>query len=184
MTANGAKILAVAAMVVIAALGINTRVAKASTTGTAARWLPTSGQKRIAAIDFGSTPQAQDPAHCRIHYEADEPHLRKSHNHNAVGVKPYVTCNRSVQLIVLHVQMFKYHDLDLLTEKVGREFTQDSKHNVARFQQTDVAVACTNKKSTKWFAITWGKVLERGKWYYSPNPPGFRSEDRTLGCGT
>jgi hypothetical protein len=54
---------------------------------------------------------------------------------------------------------------------------------VARFQQTNVAVTCANKKSTKWFAITWGQVLVNGKWYYSTNPPGFASEDRTLGCG-
>jgi hypothetical protein len=57
--------------------------------------------------DFASTPQEQDPAHCQIHYDADEPHLRKSHNHNAVGVKPYVTCDRSVQSIILHVQIYK-----------------------------------------------------------------------------
>ena len=89
-----------------------------------------------------------------------------------------------MQSIILHVQMYKYHDLGLLSEKVGPEFTQDSRHNVARFQQTNVAVTCTNKKSTKWFAITWGQTLENGKWYYSTNPPGFASEDRTLGCGT
>jgi hypothetical protein len=184
MTANWARTLALAAAAVVVALGVNTGVAGASVAGPAARQSPVRSQERIRSTDFGSTPLEQDPAHCKIHYDAKEPHLRKSHNHNAVGVKPYVTCDRSVQTIVLHVQMFKYHDLGLLSEKVGPEFTQDSKHNVARFQQTNVAVTCTNKKSTKWFAITWGKVLENGKWYYSPNPPGFRSEDRTLGCGT
>lgn len=136
---------------------------------------------QLAVTAFSNSPRQQDPAKCQIHYEANEPHLRKSHNHNAVGVKPFVTCNRSVQLIVLNVQMYKYHFFGLLTEKVGPVFTQQSKHNVARFQQLNVAVACTSKASTKWFAVTWGKVLENGKWYFNN---GFRSPNRTLGCGT
>jgi hypothetical protein len=125
MTANWAKTLAIAAAVVTVALGVNTGVAGAGVARAAARQLPVGAPARIQPINFASTPQEQDPAHCQIHYDA-----------------------------------------------------------VARFQQTNVAVTCTNKKSTKWFAITWGQVLVNGKWYYSTNPPGFASEDRTLGCGT
>jgi hypothetical protein len=176
MTVRWIRILAVAAAATVV-FGAGTGAASASVAGN-------NVQARTLDRPFSSSALGQDPAKCQIHYDAKEPHLRESHNHKAVGVKPYVTCKRSVQLIVLHVQMYKYHFDGLLTEKVGPEFTQESKHNVARFQQLNVAVACTSKASTKWFAITWGKVLEGGKWYYSPNPPGLRSENRVLPCGT
>lgn len=173
--------LVVAAAVVSTAALMAVPAAASATPTAQAHPATAHSQSAISSFSFRSSPSQQDPAKCQIHYEPNEPHLRASHNHNAVGVKPFVKCQRSVQLIVLHVQMYKYHFFGLLTEPVGPVFTQQSKHNVAYFQQKNVAVTCTNKKSTKWFAVTSGKVLENGKWYYNN---GYRSENRVLACGT
>jgi len=178
---RGRLALAAAVVTATAAFMAIPGTASAATPAAQSRPATAGSQSAISSLAFGASPGEQDPAKCYIHYEPKEPHLRASHNHNAVGVKPYVKCARSVQLIVLYVQMYKYHFFGLLTEKVGRLFPDQSKHNVAYFQQKNVAVACTNKDSTKWFAITSGKVLENGKWYYNS---GYRSENRVLACGT
>src|SRR5262249_17047701 len=127
-----------------------------------------------------SDPSGLDP-HCTMHYDPKEPHIRTARGRHEVGAKPITTCKRSVRWIEITTQMQK-HSWFWGWENVDHSFTEKSKGNVAKFQQKNVAVQCTNSKETNWRSEATGEAKAKdGDIYSTPNPA--IGGPRELKCG-
>lgn len=131
----------------------------------------------VNAAAKAEEPLQANPAGCELFPSVV--HLRKSGNFQTIGFKPYTICDYPVTSITQVSQMYKYHFFGILTEPVGPPFTAG---NVGQrtLQQKNVAVNCTNTKSTKWFGVADGTMVEGGETYVAQ----VRTDNVTKDCGT
>lgn len=112
-----------------------------------------------SALPAGTPPQ--DPDQCTLY--ASVVHQRS--NQLIVGNKPYTRCTAGApssisQLDTVYKQAF-------FGPSEQGVFPGPGNRNESSYTQTNVEVICTNTKSTNWYAVVTGTIVENGTTYYA-----------------
>jgi hypothetical protein len=125
----------------------------------------------------GAAPNQVTSVTCQL--DTGYAYLRTSFNKTAVGFKPVTTCPFPVTSISMTSQMYKYHDFGLFTTAQGAPSARDNQGEMS-LTDRNIAVGCTDTKTTTWYGVTDGTVIIGGKPFYAT----AATPDADLACGT